>query len=140
MRQVLKCMESASGTIIREWHPQGRVPSRLDARRWPDGLERARRIIGICLIAGRFLLGRTLNQIPDDEIAKSNWDLDDGYSHVQSTKPQTLGYALNDSSVGLAPRSSRSSELGVIARVSWSGMEQPGLLAKDIREFFCPLP
>src|SRR6266403_420948 len=37
------------------------------------GLEHAQRIIGIHLnyIAGRFLLGGTLNQIPDDEIAKS---------------------------------------------------------------------
>jgi pimeloyl-ACP methyl ester carboxylesterase len=75
------------------------------------GLKHAQRIIGIHLnyIAGRFLLGGTLNQIPDDEIAKSYlaelrawWDLEGGYSHVQSTKPQTLGYALNDSPVGLA--------------------------------------
>jgi pimeloyl-ACP methyl ester carboxylesterase len=50
-----------------------------------------------------------LNQAPDDEIAKSFlaelrawWDLEGGYSHVQSTKPQTLGYALNDSAIGLA--------------------------------------
>ena len=75
------------------------------------GLEHAQRIIGIHLnyIAGRFLLGGTLNQTPDDEIAKSFlaelrawWDLEGGYGHVQSTKPQTLGYALNDSPVGLA--------------------------------------
>jgi hypothetical protein len=73
------------------------------------GLEHAQRIIGIHLnyIAGRFLLGGTLNQIPDDEIAKSYlaelrawWDLEAGYSHVQSTKPQTLGYALNDQKLG----------------------------------------
>jgi pimeloyl-ACP methyl ester carboxylesterase len=50
-----------------------------------------------------------LNQTPDDEVAKSYlaelraWsDFEGGYSHVQSTKPQTLGYALNDSPVGLA--------------------------------------
>ncbi len=75
------------------------------------GLEHAQHIVGIHLnyIAGRFLLGGTLNQTPDDEIAKSFlaelrawWDLEGGYSHVQSTKPQTLGYALNDSPVGLA--------------------------------------
>ncbi len=75
------------------------------------GLEHAQRIIGIHLnyIAGRFLFGGTLNQTPDDEMAKSYlaelsawWDLEGGYSHVQSTKPQTLGYALNDSPVGLA--------------------------------------
>src|SRR5260370_5340459 len=75
------------------------------------GLEHAERIIGIHLnyIAGRFLIGGTLIQTPDDEIAKfflaelrAWWDLEGGYSHVQSTKPQTLGYALNDSPVGLA--------------------------------------
>ena len=75
------------------------------------GLNHAQRIIGIHLnyIAGRFLFGGTLNQAPDDETAKSYlaelraWaDLEAGYSHEQSTKPQTLGYALNDSPVGLA--------------------------------------
>ncbi len=75
------------------------------------GLEHAHRIIGIHLnyIAGRFLFGGTLNQTPDDAMAKSYlaelrawWDLEGGYGHVQSTKPQTLGYALNDSPVGLA--------------------------------------
>jgi pimeloyl-ACP methyl ester carboxylesterase len=75
------------------------------------GLNHAQRIIGIHLnyIAGRFLFGGTLNQTPDDEMAKSYlaelrtwWDLEGGYSHVQGTKPQTLGYALNDSPVGLA--------------------------------------
>jgi pimeloyl-ACP methyl ester carboxylesterase len=74
-------------------------------------LDHAQRIVGIHLnyIAGRFLFGGTLNQTPDDEIAKSYlaelrtwWDCEGGYSHVQSTKPQTLGYALNDSPVGLA--------------------------------------
>ena len=29
-------------------------------------------------------------------------DLEGGYSHLQATKPQTLGYALNDSPIGLA--------------------------------------
>jgi pimeloyl-ACP methyl ester carboxylesterase len=76
------------------------------------GLNHAERIVGIHLnyIAGRFLLGGTLNQSPeDDDIAKSFlselrgwWDQEGGYSHVQSTRPQTLGYALNDSPVGLA--------------------------------------
>ena len=75
------------------------------------GLDHPLRIIGIHLnyIAGRFLLGGTLNQAPDDDIAKSYlaelrawWDSEGGYSHVQGTKPQTLGYALNDSPAGLA--------------------------------------
>jgi pimeloyl-ACP methyl ester carboxylesterase len=75
------------------------------------GLEHPQRMIGIHLnyIAGRFLLGGTLNQPQDDHTAKSYlaelrgwWDLEGGYSHLQSTKPQTLGYALNDSPVGLA--------------------------------------
>jgi pimeloyl-ACP methyl ester carboxylesterase len=75
------------------------------------GLDHAQRIIGIHLnyIAGRFLLGGTLNQPADDDLAKSFlaelrgwWDREGGYSHIQSTKPQTLGYALNDSPVGLA--------------------------------------
>jgi pimeloyl-ACP methyl ester carboxylesterase len=74
-------------------------------------LNHPERIIGIHLnyIAGRFLFGGTLNQTPDDEMAKSYlaelraWaDLEGGYSHEQSTKPQTLGYALNDSPIGLA--------------------------------------
>lgn len=35
--------------------------------------------------------------------ASSKWDaVERGYSSIQSTKPQTLGYALNDSPVGLA--------------------------------------
>src|SRR5579872_758458 len=75
------------------------------------GLDHAQRIIGIHLnyIAGRFLLVGTLNQPPADDVAKSYlgelrgwWDLEGGYSHIQSTKPQTLGYGLNDSPVGLA--------------------------------------
>jgi pimeloyl-ACP methyl ester carboxylesterase len=75
------------------------------------GLNHAQRIIGIHInyIAGRFLFGGTLNQTPDDETGKSfleelrAWaDLEGGYSHLQGTKPQTLGYALNDSPIGLA--------------------------------------
>ncbi len=75
------------------------------------GLDHAQCIIGIHLnyIAGRFLLGGTLNQPPADDVAKSYlrelrgwWDMEGGYSHIQSTKPQTLGYGLNDSPVGLA--------------------------------------
>ncbi len=75
------------------------------------GLDHGQRIIGIHLnyIAGRFLLGGTLNQPQDDEIAnaylaelRSWWDREGGYSHQQSTKPQTLSYGLNDSPVGLA--------------------------------------
>jgi pimeloyl-ACP methyl ester carboxylesterase len=75
------------------------------------GLDYPKRVIGVHLnyIAGRFLLGGTLNQTPDDEIGKSFlaelrawWDSEGGYSHEQGTKPQTLGYGLNDSPVGLA--------------------------------------
>jgi pimeloyl-ACP methyl ester carboxylesterase len=75
------------------------------------GLDFPQHIIGIHLnyIAGRFLLGGTLNQPPDDDVAKAFlailrvwWDSEGGYSHVQGTKPQTLGYALNDSPAGLA--------------------------------------
>ncbi len=75
------------------------------------GLDHAKRMIGIHLnyIAGRFLLGGTMNAQPDDEIASAYlerlrgwWDAEGGYSHEQTTKPQTLGYGLNDSPVGLA--------------------------------------
>lgn len=75
------------------------------------GLDHAARMIGIHLnyIAGRFLLGGTMNAHPDDEIASAYlgqlrgwWDAEGGYSHEQTTKPQTLGYGLNDSPVGLA--------------------------------------
>jgi pimeloyl-ACP methyl ester carboxylesterase len=75
------------------------------------GLEHSERIIGLHLnyIAGRFLLGGTLNRSPDEKIAASYlsdlrgwWDAEGGYSHIQGTKPQTLAFALNDSPVGLA--------------------------------------
>ena len=75
------------------------------------GLDHPDRMIGVHLnfIAGRFLLGGTLNEAQDDEVAKQYlsqlrkwWDLDGGYNHQQSTKPQTLSYGLNDSPVGLA--------------------------------------
>jgi pimeloyl-ACP methyl ester carboxylesterase len=77
------------------------------------GLDHADRVAGVHLnyIAGRFLLGGNLNQTPGDSdgIAKSYiaelrtwWDLEGGYSHVHGTKPQTLGYGLNDSPAGLA--------------------------------------
>jgi pimeloyl-ACP methyl ester carboxylesterase len=75
------------------------------------GLDHAKHIIGIHLnyIAGRFLLGGTLNAHAEDEIASSYlgqlrewWDAEGGYSHEQTTKPQTLAYGLNDSPVGLA--------------------------------------
>jgi hypothetical protein len=81
----------------------------------------------------RFLFGGTLNQTPDDETAKSYlaelraWaDLEGGYSHEQSTKPQTLGYALNDSPLVLRLGSLRNSEAGVIAMVNWSP-SSPGM-------------
>jgi pimeloyl-ACP methyl ester carboxylesterase len=75
------------------------------------GLEHAERIAGIHLnyLAGRFLLGGTLNQPQKDEVAGAylaelrGWfDEEGGYSHVHATRPQTLGYGLNDSPIGLA--------------------------------------
>ncbi|HEV2988059.1 MAG TPA: epoxide hydrolase [Candidatus Angelobacter sp.] len=75
------------------------------------GLAHDQNVIGIHLnyIAGRFLFGGTLNQTADDETAKAYmaelrkwWDAEGGYSHIQGTKPQTLGFGLNDSPVGLA--------------------------------------
>ena len=75
------------------------------------GLDHADRIIGVHLnyIAGRFLLGGTLNQAQDDAVAsqylaelRAWWDSEGGYNHQQATKPQTLSYGLNNSPVGLA--------------------------------------
>jgi pimeloyl-ACP methyl ester carboxylesterase len=75
------------------------------------GLDHPDRIIGVHLnyIAGRFLLGGTLNQPQDDAVAsqylsqlRAWWDSEGGYNHEQATKPQTLSYGLNDSPVGLA--------------------------------------
>jgi len=75
------------------------------------GLDHPDRIIGIHLnfIAGRFLLGGSLNQPPSDDVVASYlaelrawWDGEGGYNHLQATKPQTLAYGLNDSPVGLA--------------------------------------
>ncbi len=74
-------------------------------------LDHAERVIGVHLnyIAGRFLLGGTLNQSQDDSVAsqylaelRAWWDSEGGYNHLQATKPQTLSHALNDSPVGLA--------------------------------------
>ncbi len=75
------------------------------------GLDHAERVIGLHLnfIAGRFLLGGTLNQPQDDPVAndylgemRAWWDSEGGYNHQQATKPQTLAYGLNDSPIGLA--------------------------------------
>jgi len=75
------------------------------------GLDHPRQLIGLHLnfIAGRFLLGGTINEPAEDEIAAAYlaelrrwWDAEGGYNHEHSTKPQTLGYALNDSPLGLA--------------------------------------
>jgi len=75
------------------------------------GLDYAERIIGIHLnyIAGRFLLGGTLNHTPEDDLGRTYveqlrawYEAEGGYSHEQGTKPQTLSYGLNDSPVGLA--------------------------------------
>jgi pimeloyl-ACP methyl ester carboxylesterase len=47
--------------------------------------------------------------VQDDKVAgfylaelRGWWESEGGYSHIQGTKPQTLGYGLNDSPVGLA--------------------------------------
>jgi len=75
------------------------------------GLDHAARLVGIHLnyISGRFLLGGTLNEPQEDEVARRYlaelrawWETEGGYNHEQSTKPQTLGYGLNDSPAGLA--------------------------------------
>lgn len=75
------------------------------------GLDYPERIIGLHLnyIAGRFLLGGTLNQPQEDKVAtaflhelRGWWEREGGYSHIQATRPQTLGYGLNDSPAGLA--------------------------------------
>ncbi len=75
------------------------------------GLGHREHVIGIHLnyIAGRFLLGGSLDRAPEDEIAgayqavlRAWFDREGGYSHEQGTKPQTLSYGLNDSPVGLA--------------------------------------
>lgn len=75
------------------------------------GLDHPDRIIGIHLnfIAGRFLLGGSLDQPPDDDVVaaylaelRAWWNSEGGYNHLQATKPQTLAYGLNDSPVGLA--------------------------------------
>src|SRR5215469_7747098 len=75
------------------------------------GLDHSERMIGIHLnyIAGRFLLGGTLEGTRSDAIADAYqaklrgwWDSEGGYNHLQATKPQTLAYGLNDSPVGLA--------------------------------------
>ena len=54
-------------------------------------------------------MGGTLNQPPEDKIAtaflhelRGWWEREGGYSHIQATRPQTLGYGLNDSPAGLA--------------------------------------
>lgn len=75
------------------------------------GLAQPRHVAGIHLnfIAGRFLFGGTINQTPDDPVARDYigrlrawWDSEGGYNHQQGTKPQTLGFGLTDSPVGLA--------------------------------------
>ncbi len=75
------------------------------------GLDYPERILGIHLnyIAGRFLVGGTLNHTPENETERAyleqlrTWyDAEGGYSHEQGTKPQTLSYGLIDSPVGLA--------------------------------------
>ncbi len=43
------------------------------------------------------------------------WQLEGGYKTIQSTKPQTLAYGLNDSPAGLAAWIWRSGDRGPIA-------------------------
>ena len=75
------------------------------------GLEHADHLIGVHVnfIPGSYLphLGRGLPEPTDEELnyldAIRAWrDAEGAYNHLQSTKPQTLGYGLNDSPVGLA--------------------------------------
>jgi pimeloyl-ACP methyl ester carboxylesterase len=75
------------------------------------GLNHPERILGLHLnyIAGRFLLGGSLEQAQADETSKPflqelrGWaETEGGYSHIQATRPQTVSYGLNDSPVGLA--------------------------------------
>ena len=47
---------------------------------------------------------RPLSEAENDYVARSDawWEREGGYKAIQSTKPQTLGYGLNDSPAGLA--------------------------------------
>jgi pimeloyl-ACP methyl ester carboxylesterase len=75
------------------------------------GMDHAERLIGVHLnflmrgyLPSRQDLGATIE--PDEEAYfrhVDRWYADEGgYSHLQGTKPQTLGYALTDSPAGLA--------------------------------------
>jgi hypothetical protein len=97
------------------------------------GLDHAQRIIGIHLnyIAGRFLLGGTLNQAPDDEIANpsSRNSVHGGTLRAAIAMFKVLSHKLWVTRLTiplsvLRPGSSRSSELGVIALASWSTSSQ----------------
>jgi pimeloyl-ACP methyl ester carboxylesterase len=75
------------------------------------GLNHPERVMGLHLnyIAGRFLLGGSLEQAQADETSKPflqelrGWvEREGAYGQLQATKPQTLSYGLNDSPVGLA--------------------------------------
>jgi pimeloyl-ACP methyl ester carboxylesterase len=75
------------------------------------GLRHAAHLIGIHLnfVPGSYLphMERRRLALSDQELAYLDalraWrDAEGAYNHQQSTKPQTLGYALNDSPVGLA--------------------------------------
>jgi pimeloyl-ACP methyl ester carboxylesterase len=75
------------------------------------GLEHPRHLIGVHLnfVPGSYVphLGRGLPEPTDEELgyldAIRAWRGAEGaYNQLQSTKPQTLGYGLNDSPVGLA--------------------------------------
>jgi hypothetical protein len=49
------------------------------------------------------------------------WQSEGGYKAIQSTRPQTLGYSLNDSPAGWPLGLLRNGELGVIVMASLKG-------------------
>ena len=79
--------------------PREAIGAQPFRRRLPSSMPNESIGIHLNYIAGRFLFGGTLNQTPDDEVAKfflaelrAWYELEGGYSHVQGTRPQTLGY------------------------------------------------
>jgi pimeloyl-ACP methyl ester carboxylesterase len=73
------------------------------------GLDHAESLLGIYLTTLESDLAPALEDSEMSEAERSylavnrNWDLTErGYSAIQSTKPQTVGYGLNDSPAGLA--------------------------------------
>lgn len=73
------------------------------------GLDRPESVVGIHLTTLESDLAPVVDELDLSEPERSylavnrSWDLTErGYSAIQSTKPQTIGYGLNDSPVGLA--------------------------------------